>query len=410
MCEILNDLFDPNPLLSMLEKRVCILSSSRTPIGGLNGSLSKLTAPELGACSLSAVVEKAGVSADRIDEVYMGNVISAGLKQAPARQASLLAGFSEKIPCTTISKVCGSGMKAVMLGSDQILTGNADIVLAGGMESMSSSPHLILKTRKGLGTGHSKLLDSMFVDGLEDAGSGELMGKFAQKTADEYEISRNDMDMFATESLLRSQISAKEGWFDGELDPVNFDSVTGQVSCFDDELPGKARVEKIPKMKPAFGDDGSITAANASSISDGAAAILLASESQARELGVKPEAFIVGYQSYAQLPQDYCLAPIGAIEGVLSKLGWEKEEVDLYEINEAFSVVPILAMRALKIDHSKVNINGGACSLGHPLGASGARIIVSLIGALKRVGGKRGVAAICIGGGEATAIAIELAD
>lgn len=390
------------------ENSVVVVAAARTPMGGLQGDLATISATQLGAVSIAAAMERAGVAADSIDEVYFGNVVSAGLKQAPARQAALGAGITEATPCTTISKVCGSGMKAIMIGRDQIVAGNADVVMTGGMENMSATPYLIPKARAGLRLGHGELKDSLFLDGLEDAEDGGLMGVFAQSTAEQYCVGREKMDEFAINSLQRAQAAQQQGYMQEEIAPVSVETRGGAHIIEEDEQPAKANLEKIPKLRPAFKKDGSVTAANSSSISDGAAAVLLMRESIASARKVTPLARLVAQSSHAQAPRDFCQAPVGAIQKVLDKAGWSVDDVDLFELNEAFAVVPLLAIEQLKLDSGKVNINGGACALGHPLGASGARILVTLIYALKRTGKSRGIAALCIGGGEATAMAIEL--
>ncbi|MCR8921347.1 thiolase family protein [Dasania sp. GY-MA-18] len=385
---------------------IVIVAAKRTPMGGLQGELANIPATELGAVAIKAALVQAAVS--HIDEVYMGNVVSAGLKQAPARQASLKAGLDTSIPCTTISKVCGSGMKAIMIGRDQIAASNAEVIVAGGMENMSATPYLLPKARQGLRLGHGEVLDSLLLDGLEDAETGGLMGHFGQSTADNYNISRTAMDAYAVESLKRAQAAAQQQLMQDEIAPVSLATRNGEHIIALDEQPGKAQPEKIPQLKPAFKKGGSITAANASSISDGAAALILMRESHALEQGHKPLARLIAQATHAQAPSEFCLAPIGAINQVLDQAGWSSHDVDLWEINEAFAVVTLLAMQQLGLDHRKVNIHGGACALGHPLGASGARIVVTLIYALKRMGLKKGVASLCIGGGEATAIALEV--
>ncbi|PCI82122.1 MAG: acetyl-CoA C-acyltransferase [SAR86 cluster bacterium] len=390
------------------ENSVVVVAAARTPMGGLQGDLAEVGATRLGAVSIAAAMLRANLSADEIDEVYFGNVVSAGLKQAPARQAALAAGIDEATPCTTISKVCGSGMKAIMIGRDQIVAGNADVVMTGGMENMSATPYLIPKARNGLRLGHGELKDSLFLDGLEDAEAGGLMGSFAQSTADQYCIGREKMDEYAIKSLKRAQVAQQQGYMHEEIAAVSVESRSGVRVVEEDEQPAKANLEKIPKLRPAFKKDGTVTAANSSSISDGAAAVLLMRESTALQKKVTPLARLVAQSSHAQAPKDFCLAPVAAVQKVLDKAGWSVDDVDLFELNEAFAVVPLLAIEQLKLDSEKVNIHGGACALGHPLGASGARILVTLIYALKRTGKSRGVAALCIGGGEATAMAIEL--
>ena len=390
------------------ENSVAIIAATRTPMGSMQGGLANISAPELGAIAMKSAMERAGLENNAVDEVYFGNVVSAGLKQAPARQAALEAGIAQSTPCTTVSKVCGSGMKALMIGGDQIIAGNADIIMAGGMENMSSTPYLMPKARTGLRLGHAELKDSLFLDGLEDANSGALMGSFGQATADQYGIDREAMDNFAIRSLSRAQKAVDEGLMKDEISSVTVKNRKGEITISEDEQPVSAKPEKIPQLKPAFKKGGTVTAANASSMSDGAAALLLMRESIAEEKGYQPIAHLVAQASHAQAPEDFCIAPVGAIQKVLDKTGWSIDEVDLFEINEAFAVVTMLAIQELGLDPDKVNINGGACALGHPLGASGARIVVTLIHALKRLGKKRGIASLCIGGGEATAVAIEL--
>ncbi|RBP51651.1 thiolase family protein [Arenicella xantha] len=388
-----------------MQKDVFILSATRTPLGGFQGALSSCSAPQLGASAIASALQAAQLSGGQIGEVLMGNVISAGVGQAPARQAALLAGLPISTPCTTVSKVCGSGMKAVMLAADAIQLGHFPIAIAGGMESMSNAPYLLPNARSGFRLGHQVTKDSMFVDGLEDAGSGRLMGEFGQQTADRFGFSREDMDSFAIESLRRATQASDEGYFKNEISPVAVTTRAGTVDVVEDEQVRTAKPEKIPHLRPAFSKDGSITAANSSSISDGAAALVLAGADAG---GVAPIARICGYASHAQAPEEFTMAPVGAMNALLAQLDWSVDDVDLFEINEAFAVVTLLAMRDLGIDHQRVNVNGGACAIGHPLGASGARIIVTLIHALKRIGKKRGIASLCIGGGEATAIAVEI--
>lgn len=387
---------------------IVIVEAKRTPMGGMLGDLSGCTAPELGAVAIKGVLDSLGLDATTIDDLYFGNVVAAGLKQAPARQASRLAGLPDSVPCTTINKVCGSGMKAAMLARDQILAGSANIVIAGGMESMSNAPYLIPGARSGLRMSHKQLLDSLFLDGLEDADTGGAMGSFGQATADEFGLTREAMDEFALASLARAQNAIQSGFFKDEIVPVTVSSRKGDTVIAEDEQPMKGKPEKIPLLKPAFKKDGTVTAANASSMSDGAAALLIMRESIAEELGYAPLARIVAQSSHAQAPDQFCLAPIGAMKKVLNLAGWQADQVDLYEINEAFAVVTMLAIDQLGLDHARVNVNGGACALGHPLGASGARLLVTLIHALKRAGKRTGVASLCIGGGEATAMALEL--
>ena len=391
---------DPDP--------VVIVAAKRTPMGGMQGAFAGVSAPELGAAAIAASLENIELDPAQIDEVYFGNVVSAGLGQAPARQASLGAGIPESVPCTTISKVCGSGMKAVMIARDQIMAGNADIVMAGGMESMSNAPYLLPKARAGMRMGHGEVIDSLFYDGLQDADTGGLMGSFGQDTADQYGLTREGMDDYAIESLRRATNAVDQGLMKDEITPITVKTRKGEVVVSEDEQPGNAKPEKIPSLRPAFKKDGTVTAANASSMSDGAAALLLMRESTAKLKGLKPLAKIVAQASHAQAPSDFCIAPQGAMQKLLDKANWKADQVDLYEINEAFAVVSMLAIDKFNLDPAKVNINGGACALGHPLGASGARLIVTLIHALKRLDKTKGVASLCIGGGEATAIAIEM--
>lgn len=384
---------------------IVIVAAKRTPMGAFQGALSNQSAPELGACAIAAALRAAGLGGERVDEVYMGNVLSAGLGQAPARQAALKAGLPDSVPCTTINKVCGSGMKAVMLAADSLRLGEADVVVAGGMESMSRAPYLLDKVRSGYRMGHQSLLDHMFLDGLQDAYEGQLMGHYAQLSADRAGLTRADMDAFAIASLERALAAQRSGVFGAELSPVMAD---GQLLLAEDEQPGKARPDKIPTLKPAFSKTGTITAANSSSISDGAAALILMRTETAAERKLPVLARLVGYQSHAALPAEFTSAPVAAIHKLLARVGWSVEEVDLFEVNEAFAMVSMLAMTGCHIPHHKLNVNGGACALGHPLGASGARILVTLIHALRERGLRRGVASLCIGGGEATAVAVEL--
>ena len=396
----------------MSKDSVVILGGARTPIGGFQGVFSGVTAPALGVLAARAALERAGIHPDKlenaIDDVLMGCVLPAGLAQAPARQVALGAGLPVTTPCTTVNKMCGSGMKTVMMGCDQILAGHADTVLAGGIENMTQAPYLIPKARGGLRLGHGELKDHMFLDGLEDAYTGRLMGSFAQETADKHGVTRKDMDDYAVASLTRAQDAIKHGWFDAESVGVPVKAGKTDTVILHDEQPGKASVDKIPQLRPAFSADGTVTAANSSSISDGAAAVVLMRESTAKAKGLTPMARIVAQASHARHPSEFTIAPIGAIEKVLARAGWTTADVDLWEINEAFAMVPILAMRELQLDHSKVNIHGGACALGHPVGASGTRIIVTLMYALKKLGKTKGIASLCIGGGEAVAVAIEM--
>ena len=387
---------------------IVIVSGARTPMGGFQGSLSSVPAVDLGAAAIRAAVERAGIPAGDVEEVIMGCVLPAGLKQGPARQASLNAGLPAATGCTTVNKLCGSGMKAVMLAHDLLKAGSNKVMIAGGMESMSNAPYIIEKARSGLRMGHGEIKDHMFLDGLEDARTGRLMGSFAQETADQYGITREQMDAYAIESLKRAQAAIASGALDAEIVPITVTSRKGEVVVKDDEQPLNANLEKIPGLKPAFRKDGSITAANASSISDGASALLLMTAEEAAKRGLKPLAKIVGHATQSQDPSEFTIAPIGAISNLLKKTGWNKEEVDLFEINEAFAMVTMLAMREHGLEHAKVNIYGGACAQGHPVGSTGSRIILTLINALKNTGGKRGIASLCIGGGEATAVAVEL--
>ncbi|WP_111495644.1 thiolase family protein [Marinobacter bohaiensis] len=392
----------------MSDSDVLIVGAARTPMGGMLGALSPVRSPELGAVSIKAAIERAGLVPADVNEVVMGCVLPAGLGQAPARQASRAAGIPDSSGCTTVNKMCGSGMQAVIMAHDQIKAGTNNVMIAGGMENMSQAPYLLPKAREGLRMGHGQVIDSMFFDGLEDAYEGGLMGVFAQRSADEYKISREAMDEFAIASLNRSLAAIENGGFRDEIVSVTVPGRGGETVVDTDEQPGKARPEKIPTLKPAFKKDGTVTAANASSISDGASALVLASDAEAHQRGLKPLARIVAHATHARLPAEFTLAPIGAIQKVLDKAGWSKDEVDLYEVNEAFAVVALLAINELGLDADKVNVNGGACALGHPIGSSGSRIIVTLIHALKQRGLKKGVASLCIGGGEGTAVAIEL--
>lgn len=387
---------------------IVIAGSARTPMGGMMGSLSSVRSPDLGAAAIKAAIERSGLQPVDVQEVIMGCVLPAGLGQAPARQASRGAGIPDSSGCTTVNKMCGSGMQAVIMAHDQIKAGTNNIMIAGGMENMSQAPYLLPKARGGMRMGHGQVMDSMFLDGLEDAYEGGLMGVFAQKSADDYKITREQMDDFAIRSLERANAAISNGWFEPEICPVTVSARGGDTQVSVDEQPGNARPEKIPNLKPAFKKDGTVTAANASSISDGASALVLASAEEAQARGLTAQAKIVAHATHAQLPAEFTLAPIGAIEKVLKKAGWTKEDVDLFEINEAFAVVSLLAINELGLDADKVNVYGGACALGHPIGSSGSRILVTLMNALKQKGLKRGVASLCIGGGEATAVAIEL--
>ncbi|CAD5375495.1 Acetyl-CoA acetyltransferase [Pseudomonas sp. OF001] len=389
---------------------IVIVSAVRTPMGGFQGSLAALSAPQLGAAAIRAAVQRAGVEPAEVDEVIMGCVLAAGLKQGPARQAALAAGLPTATGCTTINKLCGSGMKAVMLAHDLLKAGTNRVMVAGGMESMSNAPYVLDKARAGLRMGHAELKDHMFLDGLEDARSGRLMGSFAQETADQYGLTREAMDAYAIESLRRAQAAIESGALDAEIVPVTVTTRKGEVTVKDDEQPLTASPEKIPGLKPAFRKDGTITAANSSSISDGASALLLMSAEEAARRGLKPLARIVGHATQSQEPGEFTLAPVGALAKLFASTGWSKDEVDLFELNEAFAMVTMLAIREHDLDPAKVNVYGGACAQGHPIGSTGSRIIVTLLNALRQTGGRRGVAALCIGGGEATAVAVELLD
>jgi acetyl-CoA C-acetyltransferase len=389
---------------------VVIVSAARTPMGGFQGDLKSFAAPELGAAAIRAAVERAKLKPEDVQEVLMGCVLPAGQGQAPARQASLGAGLPLGAGCTTVNKMCGSGMKAAMLAHDELLAGSAEIMVAGGMESMTNAPYLLPKARAGLRMGHAQVIDHMFYDGLEDAyDKGRLMGTFAEDCAQKYKFAREAQDAFAVASLQRAQRANKEGWFAWEITPIAIKAGKDQKFIETDEQPFKANLEKIPTLKPAFRKDGTVTAANSSSISDGAAALVLMRRSTAEKRGLAPLATVVGHATHAQEPGWFTTAPVGAMKKLFARTGWSAGQVDLYEVNEAFAVVAMAAMQELGLPHDKVNVHGGACALGHPIGASGARILVTLIGALRKYGGKRGVASLCIGGGEATAMAIELA-
>lgn len=390
----------------MSNESVVIVAAKRTPMGGFNGNLSSLAATKLGEVAIKAACEEMDVSV--IDEVIMGCVLPAGLGQSPARQASLGAGLPLSAGVTTINKVCGSGLKAVMMAHDLIKAGSATTVVAGGMESMSNAPYMLPKARMGYRMGHGQVLDHMMLDGLENAYDGKAMGCFAQDTADEENISRGEMDEFALSSLSKAHEAINSGTFVDEIVPVTVSSRKGDTVVDTDEGPGSARPEKIPTLRPAFKKDGTVTAANSSSISDGAAALVVMSESKANELGLAPLARVVAHATNSIEPENFTVAPVGAMEKVLDKAGWTKEEVDLFEINEAFAMVTMLAVKKLGLDESKVNVKGGACALGHPIGASGARILVTLLHALKQRGGRKGIASLCIGGGEGVALAVEM--
>lgn len=387
---------------------IVIVNGARTAMGGFQGSLSGLTAPELGAVTIKEAIARAGLQPTDVEEVIMGCVLPAGLKQGPARQAMRKAGLPDSTGAVTINKLCGSGMKAVMQATDMIKAGSAEIVVAGGMESMTNAPYVLPKARAGYRMGHGEIKDHMFLDGLEDAETGRLMGSFAQDMANTRGYTREQMDDFAIRSLKRAQTAITEGYFKDEIVSVTVPSRKGDVVVDQDEQPLNAKIDKIPSLKPAFAKDGTITAANASSISDGASALVLTSSEVATQRGLQPLAKIIATASNSQHPSEFTIAPVGAIEKVLKKAGWNAQDVDLWEINEAFAMVTMCPIDDFKLDAEKVNINGGACALGHPVGSTGSRIILTLIHALKRTGGKKGVAALCIGGGEATAVAIEL--
>jgi acetyl-CoA C-acetyltransferase len=387
---------------------IVIVAAKRTPMGGFQGALSEVASPVLAAAAIKGLLAQTGVSGNRVDEVLLGCVLPAGIGQAPARQATLGAGLPLSVGATTVNKVCGSGMKTVMLAHDLIKAGSSQVVIAGGMESMSQAPYLLDKARGGMRMGHGKVMDHMFLDGLEDAYTGGAMGTFAQKTADDFGLTREQMDAFALSSLEKANAAINSGAFKDEVVPVTMSTRRGDVTVDTDEQPGNARPEKIPTLRPAFTKDGTITAANSSSISDGAAALMLMTRAKASELGLTVMATIKGHTTHSQEPSLFTTAPVGAMQKLFDKVQWSKDDVDLYEINEAFAMVTMLAISELGLDANKVNINGGACALGHPIGCSGARLLVTLIYALKAQGLKRGVASLCIGGGEATAMAIEV--
>jgi acetyl-CoA C-acetyltransferase len=392
----------------MTQEAVYIVAARRTPIGAFQGALSAATAPQLGAAAAAAAIADSGLKPGDIQEVILGCVLPAGLGQAPARQAALGAGVPTDTPTTTINKMCGSGLKAIMLAADQIRAGDVDIVLAGGLESMTNAPYLLLKARSGYRMGHGEILDHMFTDGLQSPWDGQLMGTFAEATSEKYGFTRAEQDAFAAESVRRALKAVESGGFAREVTPVKIKSRKGETVVERDETPFTCDLDKIPTLKPAFKKNGTVTAASSSSISDGAAALVLVRESVAKSRGLKPLARIVAYGSFAQEPAWFTTAPVGAIRRVLEKTGWRAGDVDLYEVNEAFACVTMAAMRDVGIDHARVNVNGGACALGHPIGATGARITTTLVHALKARGAKRGIASLCIGGGEATALALEI--
>lgn len=392
----------------MSSDTVVIVAAKRTPIGAFLGALSGATSPQLGAAAIKGAVAESGVDGGDIDRVIMGCVLPAGLGQAPARQAALGAGLPEGVPCVTVNKMCGSGLESIILAHDMIKAGSAGVVVAGGLESMSNAPYMLPKARSGMRMGEQQALDHMFTDGLQDPYSGEMMGHFAQVTADKYEFSREDMDAFATESAIRAKRAVSDGSFVDEIAPVTISSRRGDVTVEQDETPGQVSVDKIPNLRPAFRKDGTVTAATSSSISDGAAAVVMMSEAEAEKRGLKPIARIVGHSAFAHEPAWFTTAPIYALKKLQEALGWTPDDVDLYEINEAFAVVTMAALKDVGISHDKVNVNGGACALGHPIGATGCRISVTLLHALKARGLERGIATQCIGGGEATAVAYEI--
>ncbi len=392
----------------MNQDPIVIVAAKRTPLGSFQGVLSPVAATDLSATATRAAIEASGLEPKDVDEVILGCVLPAGLGQAPARQAALDAGLPIGVPCTTVNKVCGSGMKTTMLGHDLILAGSANIVVTGGMESMSNAPYLMPKARQGLRMGHHEIIDHMFFDGLQNPADGNMMGHFAEVTAEKYGFSRKAQDEFAIASVMRARAAIAEGKFKNEIAPVTVGTRQGDVVVSEDEGPQKADVDKIPTLKPAFTKDGTVTAASSSSISDGAATLILMRESEAKSRGEKILATIAGHSGFAHEPEWFTTAPVFAIKALHEKLGWDTDSVDLYEINEAFACVTMAAMKDVGIDHAKVNVHGGACALGHPIGASGARIIVTLLHALHATGGKRGIASLCIGGGEATAIGIEV--
>ena len=388
---------------------IVIVSGARTPMGGMQGDFTTVTASQLGSAAIGSALQRAGLSGDDVDEVIIGNVLGAGQGQAPARQASIGAGIPDSVGATTVNKMCGSGMKAAMLGHDLLLAGSSNVVVAGGMESMTNAPYLLEKARGGFRIGHGEIKDHMFLDGLEDAyDKGLAMGVFAERTAQHYQFTREQQDAYAIESLRRAQAATEDGSFRNEICPFTVKERKSERVVEIDEQPGNANIEKIPLLRPAFSKDGSVTAANSSSISDGAAALVLMRQLEAERRGLTPLARIVGHATHAQEPAWFTTAPIGAVNALFKKTGWDKADVDLFEVNEAFAVVTMAAMRELDLPHDKVNIHGGACALGHPIGASGARILVTLISALQKTGGKKGVAALCIGGGEATSMAVEM--
>lgn len=392
-----------------MSSELFIVNGARTPMGGLLGDLSDCTAVELGTVAIKATLERTGVDPNAIDEVFMGCVLPAGLKQCPARQAMIAAGIPSSTGAVTVNKACGSGMQTTIYAADSISAGTNQLVIAGGLESMTNAPQILMTGRKGVRLGHTQVYDHMFLDGLEDAYTGGAMGSFAQKTADDHGLTREEMDAYAIESLNRAKNAIESGALKAEIAPVTIKTRKGEVIVTDDEQPHKGNIEKIPTLRPAFSKDGTITAANSSSISDGASALLVASGEAVSAHGLTPMARIVGHSRFSRAPEDFTLAPVGAVEKLLKDTGWNAQDVDLWEVNEAFAMVTMLTMRAFDLDHARVNVNGGACAQGHPVGSTGSRIIITLMHALKAQGKKRGIAALCIGGGEATAVAIEMA-
>lgn len=388
---------------------VVIIAAKRSPLGSFMGNLSPLTSPQIASQVIQAIISEHKIKPELIEEVYMGCVLPAAVGQAPARQAALNGGLLQSTPCTTVNKVCGSAMKSIMIGYDMIVSGNAQCVLAGGMESMSNAPYLLPRAREGYRIGHHQVIDHMFFDGLENASDNNLMGHFAERCADKYGFSREQQDHYAIESVKRARQATAQHWFEDEIAPITLSTKGKEQTVSVDEQPEKSKIEKIPQLKPAFrNENGTVTAANSSSISDGAAAVVLMDAEFAKQQGFQPMARIIGQTSFARAPEDFTIAPVGAIKKLQDKIGWGANDIDLYEINEAFAVVSMAAMQELSLDHSKVNVHGGACALGHPIGASGARIVVTLLHALRQRQQQRGIASLCIGGGEATALAIEL--
>lgn len=392
----------------MSRDEVVVLAARRTPVGSFQGVFAGVTAPQLGSAAIRAAVADSGIAPAEVDEVMMGCVLPAGIGQGPARQAALGAGLPTSVPCSTVNKLCGSAMRTLMMAADQIGAGNATVIVAGGLESMTNAPYLLPKARAGMRMGHGEVLDHMFYDGLQSPWDGKLMGCFADATAEKYGFTRGDQDAFASESVKRALAACNGGAFSREIAPVTVKTRKGEVVVDRDETPFALDINKIPTLKPAFGKNGTVTAASSSSISDGASALVLMQAAAAAKRGLKPIARVVGYASFAREPEWFTLAPVGALQKVLKLTGWSVKDVDLFEINEAFAVVTMASMKDLGIDHARVNVNGGACALGHPIGATGARITTTLIHALAARGARRGIASLCIGGGEATALAVEL--